>query len=93
MGFNIGLILIAVLNLLACSILAIAHDWNLGLVVVFAGLPPLVGAGFLKIRLDARLDRDTSKRYSASAAVASDRAGIKKPQDSMAPLAGLRNGR
>lgn len=72
MGFNVGLILIAVLNLLACSILAIAHSWNLGLVVVLAGLPPLLGTGYLKIRLDAKLDRDTSKRYSASASIASE---------------------
>lgn len=72
MGFNIALILIAVLNVLACSILAIAHDWNLGLVVVCAGLPPLVGSGYLKIRFDAKLDRNTSKRYSASASIASE---------------------
>ncbi|KAH6691445.1 multidrug resistance protein [Plectosphaerella plurivora] len=72
MGFNVGLILISVLNLVACSILAIAHSWNLGLVVVFAGLPPLLGTGYMKIRLDAKLDRDTSKRYSASASIASE---------------------
>ncbi|KAL4789629.1 P-loop containing nucleoside triphosphate hydrolase protein [Aspergillus venezuelensis] len=72
MGFNIALILISVLNLASCSVLAIAHSWKLGLVVVFAGLPPLVGAGYLKIRLDARLDRKTSKRYSASASIASE---------------------
>ena len=72
MGFNIALIVICVLNLMACSILAIAHTWKLGLVVVCAGLPPLVGAGLAKIRLDAKLDRDTSKRYSASASIASE---------------------
>lgn len=72
MGFNIALILIAVLNVTACSIMAIAHSWNLGLVVVCAGLPPLVGSGYLKIRFDAKLDRNTSKRYSASASIASE---------------------
>ncbi|KAF7548406.1 hypothetical protein G7Z17_g7084 [Cylindrodendrum hubeiense] len=72
MGFNIALILIAILNVVACSILAIAHDWNLGLVVVCGGLPPLVGSGYLKIRFDAKLDRNTSKRYSASASIASE---------------------
>ncbi|KAH6893210.1 P-loop containing nucleoside triphosphate hydrolase protein [Thelonectria olida] len=72
MGFNIGLILIAVLNVLVCSILAIAHSWKLGLVVVCAGLPPLVGSGYLKIRFDAKLDRLTSKRYSNSASIASE---------------------
>lgn len=72
MGFNVGLILIAVFNLVVCSILSIAHSWNLGLVVVCAGLPPLLTSGYLKVRLDAKLDRDTSKRYSASAAIASE---------------------
>ncbi|KAM6522141.1 hypothetical protein FALCPG4_011828 [Fusarium falciforme] len=72
MGFNIALILIAVLNLVACSILAIVYSWKLGLVVVCAGLPPLVSSGYLKIRMDAKLDRDTSKRYSTSASIASE---------------------
>lgn len=72
MGFNVGLILIAVLNVAACSILGIVHSWKLGLVVVFAGLPPLLGAGWLKIRLDMRLDHANSKRSSASASIASE---------------------
>lgn len=72
MGFNVGLILISVLNVVACSILAIAYTWKLGLVVVLAGLPPLLGCGWLKIRFDARLDQDLSKRYAASASIASE---------------------
>ncbi|KAF4452380.1 Leptomycin B resistance pmd1 [Fusarium albosuccineum] len=72
MGFNIALILIAILNLVACSLMAIIHSWKLGLVVVCAGLPPLVSSGYLKIRFDAKLDRDTSKRYSTSASIASE---------------------
>jgi ATP-binding cassette subfamily B (MDR/TAP) protein 1 len=72
MGFNIALVVIAMLNLVSCSILAIVHSWKLGLVVVFAGLPPLVCSGFLKIRLDARLDRNISKRYSTSSSIASE---------------------
>ncbi|KAG7142069.1 ABC multidrug transporter atrC like protein [Verticillium longisporum] len=72
MGFNIALILVAVINVASCCILAIAHDWNLGLVVVCAGLPPILTAGYLKIRFDAKLDRDMSKRYANSAAIASE---------------------
>ncbi|KAF9874829.1 ABC transporter [Colletotrichum karsti] len=72
MGFNIGLILISTLNVVACSILAIATTWKLGLVVVLAGMPPLVSSGYIKVRLDAKLDNSTSKRYSASAAIASE---------------------
>lgn len=72
MGFNVGLILIAVLNVSACSIVGLAHSWKLGLVVVFGGLPPLLCAGWLKIRLDMKMDNDGSKRSSASAAIASE---------------------
>ncbi|KAK1984249.1 ABC transporter [Colletotrichum cereale] len=72
MGFNIGLISISTLNVAACSILAIVTTWKLGVVVVFAGLPPLVSAGYVKIRLESTLDARTSKLYSSSAAVASE---------------------
>lgn len=72
MGFNIALIVIAVLNLVACSLLAIIHSYKLGLVVVFAGLPPLVLSGLLKVKLDAQLDRKSSKRYGTSASIASE---------------------
>ncbi|KAE8330307.1 multidrug resistance protein 1, 2, 3 [Aspergillus sergii] len=72
MGYNIGLVLIAALNVLACAVLALVYSWKLGLVVTCAGLTPLVGSGYLKIRLDAKLDRDTSKRYSVSASIASE---------------------
>ncbi|KAK4173352.1 putative ATP-binding cassette multidrug transport protein [Triangularia setosa] len=72
MGINVGLILISVLNLGACSIMAIAHSWKLGLVVVFAGMPPLALSGFFKIRLDVKLDQMVSKRHSKSSAIASE---------------------
>ncbi|KAM6533163.1 hypothetical protein FALCPG4_006177 [Fusarium falciforme] len=72
MGYNVSLTLVCALNVIACSILAIVHSWNLGLVVVFAGLPPLVGAGYLKIRWDAKINRDISERDGASASIASE---------------------
>ncbi|KAK1753327.1 P-loop containing nucleoside triphosphate hydrolase protein [Echria macrotheca] len=72
MGTNIGLIFIAILNVLVCSVLGIAYSWNLGLVVVFAGLPPMIGAGYLKVRFDVKLDHEVSKRHSRSAAIASE---------------------
>ncbi|EEU41025.1 uncharacterized protein NECHADRAFT_91240 [Fusarium vanettenii 77-13-4] len=72
MGYNVSLILVCALNVTACSILAIVHSWNLGLVVVCAGLPPLVGAGYLKIRWDAKIGRDISERDGSSASIASE---------------------
>ena len=45
MGFNLTLILVVVLNLLASNTLGLVVFWKLGLVVVFNGMPPLVFAG------------------------------------------------
>ncbi|KAL3460931.1 P-loop containing nucleoside triphosphate hydrolase protein [Aspergillus heterothallicus] len=72
MGFNIALILMAAVSLLSCSLLALAHSWRIGLVVILGGLPPLVGAGLAKIKLDARLDRNISKKYATSSSIASE---------------------
>ncbi|KAL2127194.1 hypothetical protein VTI74DRAFT_11118 [Chaetomium olivicolor] len=72
MGLNEALILIAVLNVATCSILGLAHSWKLGLAIVFGGLPPLITAGRLKIRLDMKLDNTVSKNNSTSASIASE---------------------
>jgi ATP-binding cassette, subfamily B (MDR/TAP), member 1 len=72
MGFNVGLILIGVLDILICSILGFAHSWKLAVVVVFAGLPPLVSVGWFKIRFGAKLEHSNSQRASSSANVASE---------------------
>ncbi|KAL2272078.1 hypothetical protein VTJ83DRAFT_1449 [Remersonia thermophila] len=72
MGFNVALVFIAVLNVVVCSIIGIVYSWKLGIVVVFAGLPPLLLAGWLKVRLDMKLDHITSKNGSSSASIASE---------------------
>jgi len=72
MGINVALILVSVVNVAACSALAIAHSWKIGLVVVFGGLPPLIGSGFMKIRSDVKLDKQIEKRQEASASIAGE---------------------
>lgn len=72
MGFNIGFILIAALSIAACSILGIVYAWKLGLVIVFAGIPAVVGFGWIKMRFDGRLDRIVAKRLATSSAIASE---------------------
>jgi ATP-binding cassette subfamily B (MDR/TAP) protein 1 len=72
MGFNIGFIVIAGFNVAACSILGIVYAWKLGMVIVFAGLPALVGCGWIKMQFDGRLDRIVAKRLATSSAIASE---------------------
>ncbi|RYP67207.1 hypothetical protein DL771_007369 [Monosporascus sp. 5C6A] len=72
MGFNIGFIVIAVLNVAACCVLGMVFAWKLGLVIVLAGLPAVVGCGWFKMRFDGKMDRDIAKRLATSAAIASE---------------------
>jgi ATP-binding cassette subfamily B (MDR/TAP) protein 1 len=72
MGFNVGFILIASFSIAACSVLGIVYAWKLGMVIVFAGIPALLGCGYIKMRLDGRLDRMVAKRLATSSAIASE---------------------
>jgi len=68
-GSNILLILNIVVGVVSSSILAIAIGWKLGLVVVFGGLPPLITAGYIRIRLETALEqkaRPASQTVQAS---------------------------
>jgi len=72
MGFNIALIMMALINVVASSILGIVTSWKLGLVGVFAGLPPMLLAGYTRIRVETKMDNDADKRFSQSASIASE---------------------
>jgi ATP-binding cassette subfamily B (MDR/TAP) protein 1 len=72
MGFTVALVVVCALNVFASSIMSIVVSWKLGLVGVFAGLPPMLISGYARVRLEAKLDNDTNKRFSASSAIASE---------------------
>ncbi|KAJ5496194.1 ABC transporter integral membrane type 1 [Penicillium fimorum] len=72
MGFNVALILVATAGVLSCSILSIVYAWKLGLVIVLAGLPPMLLSGYARIRMEAAMDHKISKLFSKSASIASE---------------------
>ncbi|KAF5000800.1 hypothetical protein FGRMN_1407 [Fusarium graminum] len=72
LSLNIFVVLIMIVNITASSILAIAYGWKLALVMVFAGLPLLMGSGYLKIRLESRLHESNETRFRESASLASE---------------------
>jgi len=72
LSFNIALIIIVVINLISSCILSIIVGWKLGLVLVLGALPPLVFSGYLRIRLEFKLDDDTSARFADSTSIASE---------------------
>ncbi|KAJ6185225.1 ABC transporter [Penicillium mononematosum] len=72
MGFNVALILVATVGVLSCSILALAYAWKLGLVIILAGLPPMLLSGYARIRMEGAMDHKISKMFSGSASIASE---------------------
>ncbi|KAL4911225.1 hypothetical protein BDW74DRAFT_184667 [Aspergillus multicolor] len=72
MGFTVAIVLMSAINVVASSILAIAVSWKLGLVGVFAGLPPVLIGGYARVKLESKMDDEIGKRLSASASVASE---------------------
>ena len=69
---NLGLILNLVVNVVSSSALGIAYGWKLGLTIVFGGLSVLIAAGYVRIRLDQKLEASTEDQFASSAGLATE---------------------
>ncbi|THY46558.1 ATP-binding cassette multidrug transport protein [Aureobasidium pullulans] len=72
MGFNITIIMLSIVTIIVCSILSIAVSWKLGLVGVFAGIPPMILGGVIRVRVETKMDSDIDAKFSKSASIASE---------------------
>ena len=72
MSANLGLILNVVVNVVSSSALGIAYGWKLGLTIVFGGLSVLIVAGYVRIRLDQKLEASTEDHFASSAGLATE---------------------
>ncbi|KAF9887927.1 hypothetical protein FE257_009449 [Aspergillus nanangensis] len=71
-SMNICILLVIIFNIAASSGLALGYGWKLALVMMFGGLPLLVGSGYIRVRLETKLDADVSASFAESADVASE---------------------
>ena len=72
MSQNLGLLLNVMVNIVSSSVLGIAFGWKLGLVIVFGGLSLLIVAGYVRIRLDQKLEASTGEQFASSAGLATE---------------------
>ena len=72
MSQNLGLLLNVTVNIISSSVLGIAFGWKLGLVIVFGGLSLLIVAGYVRIRLDQKLEASTGEQFASSAGLATE---------------------
>ncbi|KAL4807614.1 P-loop containing nucleoside triphosphate hydrolase protein [Aspergillus unguis] len=74
-SINIFVLLILIISLFASCGLALGYGWKLALVMVFAGLPVLLGASFVQLRLEAKINDTNEARFSESASLAVEAVG------------------
>lgn len=72
LSLNIFVYVIMILNLVSSSCLALGYGWKLSLVMVLGGLPLLLGSGYIKVRLESRLNDTNETRFRESASLASE---------------------
>lgn len=72
MSQNLGLMLNVIVNVISSSALGIAYGWKLGLVLVVTGLTLIAGSGYIRVRLDQKLEASTEKQFSSSAQIAAE---------------------
>ncbi|RHZ66400.1 hypothetical protein CDV55_102878 [Aspergillus turcosus] len=72
LSLNIVILLIMVVSTVASSCLALAYGWKLALVMIFAGLPLLLGSGFVRVRVETALDDENERRFAQASGLASE---------------------
>lgn len=75
MSANLGLIVNVMVGIIASSALGIAYGYKLGLVVVFVGITVIVGSGYIRIRMDQRLEAKCDEQYATTARLAAEAVG------------------
>ncbi|KAL4958072.1 P-loop containing nucleoside triphosphate hydrolase protein [Aspergillus filifer] len=82
-SINIFVLLIMVISLFASAGLALGYGWKLALVMIFAGVPVLVGGAFLQLRLEANMNENNEARFSDSASLAVEAVGALRTVSSL----------
>lgn len=75
MGTEMSLALIAVVNLLGSIAIAFAYGWKLTLVGLFAALPPILAAGYLRFSLENKFEKMNAAVFQDSSQFASEAVG------------------
>jgi ATP-binding cassette subfamily B (MDR/TAP) protein 1 len=71
-GINASLLLIIMVMLVSSAVTAMIYGWKLALVAIFTVMVPVVGLGYSRLRMEVRLEEETEKFFSDSAATASE---------------------
>ena len=75
MSTEMSLALVAVVNLLGSVIISFVYGWKLSLVSLFAALPPILAAGYLRFALEMKFEQMNATVFEDSAQFATEAVG------------------
>lgn len=75
MSIEMGMALIAVVNLVGSIIIAFVYGWKLSLVGLFAALPLILAAGYFRMRIEIELETVNAKVFENSSQFATEAVG------------------
>ncbi|KAI2478315.1 MdlB ABC-type multidrug transport system ATPase and permease component [Pyrenophora tritici-repentis] len=75
MATEMSLALVAVVNLVGCIIISFVYGWKLSLVSLFAALPLILAAGYLRVRLEMEFEKTNAKVFEDSSQFAAEAVG------------------
>lgn len=75
LGQNFGILTIAMVSLVSCSLLALIVGWKLALVAMFSVMPILLACAFVRVKIEMNFDKATVKIFANSAQFASEAIG------------------
>jgi ATP-binding cassette subfamily B (MDR/TAP) protein 1 len=75
MATEMGMALIAVVNIIGCVIISFVYGWKLSLVGLFAALPLILAAGYLRMRLELEFEKSNAKVFEDSSQFAAEAVG------------------
>jgi ATP-binding cassette subfamily B (MDR/TAP) protein 1 len=75
MATEMSMALIAVVNVVGCIIISFVYGWKLSLVGLFAALPLILAAGYLRMRLELEFEKSNAKIFENSSQFAAEAVG------------------
>lgn len=82
-------LLISLLSITGCAALALSFGWKLALAALGGSLPPILAAGFLRLRHEARSEAENKRVLEGSARFAMECVGACRTVSSLGMEAGI----
>ncbi|KAL6160513.1 ABC-type transporter tr06 [Exserohilum turcicum] len=75
MATEMGMALIAVVNVAGCIIISFMYGWKLSLVGIFTALPLILAAGYLRMRLEMEFEKSNARVFEHSSQFGAEAVG------------------